>query len=94
VVAGRSAATGGSEESQVRRMLSDEKMRRMAIEFGCQWLHIREFDLMDEKSDQHYPEFKDLRADMYEESIRFFEDMFRNDGSDSGSAERGSYVCE
>ena len=56
-------------------------MRRMAIEFGCQWLHIREFDLMDEKSDQHYPEFKDLRADMYEESIRFFEDMFRNDGS-------------
>jgi hypothetical protein len=68
-------------KSQVQRMLSDEKMRRMAIEFGCQWLHIREFDLMDEKSDQHYPEFKDLRADMYEESIRFFEDMFRNDGS-------------
>ncbi|MFO1000070.1 MAG: DUF1592 domain-containing protein [Planctomycetaceae bacterium] len=68
-------------KSQMRRMLSDEKMRRMAIEFGCQWLHIREFDLMDEKSDQHYPEFKDLRADMYEESIRFFEDMFRNDGS-------------
>lgn len=68
-------------KSQVQRMLSDEKMRRMAIEFGCQWLHIREFDLMDEKSDQHYPEFKDLRADMYEESIRFFENMFRNDGS-------------
>jgi hypothetical protein len=68
-------------KSQMRRMLSNEKMRRMAIEFGCQWLHIREFDLMDEKSDQHYPEFKDLRADMYEESIRFFEDMFRNDGS-------------
>jgi hypothetical protein len=68
-------------KSQMRRMLSDEKMRRMAIEFGCQWLHIREFDLMDEKSDQHYPEFKDLRADMYEESIRFFEDLFRNDGS-------------
>ena len=68
-------------KSQMRRMLSDEKMRRMAIEFGCQWLHIREFDLMDEKSDQHYPEFKDLRADMYEESIRFFEDLFRKDGS-------------
>ncbi len=53
----------------------------MAIEFGCQWLHIRDFDQFDEKSDQHYPEFKDLRADMYEESIRFFEDLFRNDGS-------------
>ena len=67
--------------AQTRRMLSDEKTRRMAIEFGCQWLHIREFDQLDEKSDQHYPEFKDLRADMYEESIRFFEDLFRNDGS-------------
>jgi len=67
--------------AQTRRMLADSKTRRMAIEFGCQWLHIREFDQLDEKSDQHYPEFKDLRADMYEESIRFFEDLFRNDGS-------------
>lgn len=67
--------------AHTRRMLSDEKTRRMAIEFGCQWLHIREFDQLDEKSDQHYPEFKDLRADMYEESIRFLEDLFRNDGS-------------
>jgi transposase-like protein len=67
--------------AQTRRMLSDDRMRRMAIEFGCQWLHIREFDQLDEKSDQHYPEFKELRADMYEESIRFFEDLFRNDGS-------------
>ena len=67
--------------AHTRRMLSNEKTRRMAIEFGCQWLHIREFDQLDEKSDTHYPEFKDLRADMYEESIRFFEDLFRNDGS-------------
>ncbi len=67
--------------SQVRRMMSDERMRRMAVEFGCQWLHIREFDQLDEKSDKHYPEFADLKADMYEEAIRFFESMFRNDGS-------------
>lgn len=67
--------------AQTRRMLADPKTRRMAIEFGCQWLHIRAFDQFDEKSDQHYPEFKALRADMYEESIRFFEDLFRNDGS-------------
>lgn len=68
-------------KAQTRRLLADTKMRRMAIEFGCQWLHIREFDQLDEKSEQHFPEFKDLRADMYEESIRFFEDLFRNDGS-------------
>lgn len=68
-------------KSQMHRMLADTKTRRMAIEFGCQWLHIRDFDQLDEKSEQHYPEFKDLRADMYEESIRFFEDILRNDGS-------------
>lgn len=67
--------------AQTRRMVADEKTRRMAIEFGCQWLHIREFDQLDEKSDQHYPEFRELRSHMYEESIRFFEDLFRNDGS-------------
>ena len=67
--------------SQVRRMMSDNRMRRMAIEFGCQWLHIRDFDQLDEKSEKHYPEFAGLKSDMYEESIRFFENMFRNDGS-------------
>jgi hypothetical protein len=67
--------------SHMRRMLSNTKTRRMAIEFGCQWLHIRDFDQLDEKSEQHYPEFKELRGAMYEEAIRFFEDLFRNDGS-------------
>jgi len=67
--------------SQMQRMMADAKTRRMAIEFGCQWLHIREFDQLDEKSEQHYPEFKELRGAMYEEAIRFFEDLFRNDGS-------------
>ncbi len=67
--------------AQTLRMMADAKTRRMAIEFGCQWLHIRDFDQLDEKSEQHYPEFKELRSAMYEEAIRFFEDMFRNDGS-------------
>lgn len=67
--------------SQTQRMMGDAKVRRMAIEFGCQWLHIRDFDQLDEKSEQHYPEFKELRGAMYEEAIRFFEDLFRNDGS-------------
>jgi len=67
--------------AQTLRMMADPKTRRLAIEFGCQWLHIRDFDQLDEKSEQHYPEFKNLRGAMYEEAIRFFEDMFRNDGS-------------
>jgi hypothetical protein len=66
---------------QTRRLLRDDRARRLAIHFACQWLHIRDFDRLDEKSEQHFPEFASLRDDMYEESIRFFTDLFRNDGS-------------
>ncbi|MCH7685486.1 MAG: DUF1592 domain-containing protein [Planctomycetes bacterium] len=64
-----------------RRMLKDARVRRLAIEFACQWLHIREFDQLDEKSEKHFPRFAALRDDMYEESIRFFTDLFQNDRS-------------
>lgn len=66
---------------QTRRMLKDPRMRRMAIEFACQWLHIRDFDQFDEKNERLFPQFAELRGDMYEESIRFFEDIFRSDRS-------------
>ena len=66
---------------QSRRMLKDPRVRRMAIEFACQWLHIREFDQLREKSAVHYPGFAALQEDMYDESIRFFTDMFQNGGS-------------
>lgn len=66
---------------QARRMLKDSRVRRLATEFACQWLHIHEFDTLDEKSEKHFPEFADLREDMYEESIRFFTDLFQRDAS-------------
>ena len=66
---------------QARRMLHDPRTRRMAEQFACQWLHIRGFDQNDDKNEQRFPEFATLRGDMYEESVRFFEDLFRNDGS-------------
>ncbi len=62
-------------------MLADPKTRRLAIQFACQWLQIRNFDQNDEKNEALYPEFVSIRDDMYEESVRFFEDMFRNNGS-------------
>lgn len=67
--------------AQLRRMLKDPKIRRLSTEFACQWLHIYEFDALDEKSDRHFPEFKALRGDMYEEAIRFFTDLFQQDRS-------------
>lgn len=67
--------------AQVRRMLKDRRVRRLATEFACQWLQIYEFDTLDEKSEKHFPEFADLRRDMYEEAIRFFTDLFQRDAS-------------
>ena len=66
---------------QARRMLTDARVRRLATEFACQWLHILDFDSLDEKSEKHFPEFAELRGDMYEESIRFFTDLFQSGGS-------------
>jgi hypothetical protein len=80
------AASGRLQDDEflaalTRRMLRDDRVRRLAIEFACQWLHIRDFDQFDEKSERHFPEFAGLRGAMYEESIRFFTDLFQNDGS-------------
>jgi hypothetical protein len=67
--------------SQSERMLRDARVRGLATEFACQWLRIYEFDLMEEKSAKLFPEFSTLRGDMYEESIRFFTDLFQRDAS-------------
>jgi len=80
------AAAGRLHETEVllaqtQRMLKDPRTRRLATEFGCQWLHIRDFDHLDEKSERHFPTFIGLRGAMYEESILFFSDLFQNDRS-------------
>lgn len=67
--------------AQARRMIRDARVRRLATEFGCAWLHIYDFDELSEKSDRHFPTFTALRGDMYEETIRFFTDLFQNDRS-------------
>jgi hypothetical protein len=63
--------------NQTRRMLRDARVRRLATEFACQWLHVHDFDALNEKSERHFPTFDALRGPMYEESIRFFTDFFQ-----------------
>jgi len=83
----RAAAQAGTlhqEEvllAQARRMIQSPRIHRLATEFACQWLQIYEFDTLDEKSDESFPEFVELRADMHEEAIRFFTDLFQSDAS-------------
>jgi hypothetical protein len=67
--------------AHARRMLRDPRVRRFAIEFACAWLHIYDFDELDEKSDRHFPTFTRLRGAMFEETIRFFTDLFQTDES-------------
>lgn len=64
---------------QTRRMLRDERIGRLAREFACQWLQVRDLATSDEKSAVAFPEFVDLRDDMAEEPQRFFTDFFRED---------------
>lgn len=66
---------------QARRMLRDPRVRRLATEFACVWLHIHAFDELNEKSERHFPNFTEVRGPMYEEAIRFFTDAFQNDAS-------------
>lgn len=68
-------------KNQARRLLRSEGVRSIATEFGCQWLHVYQFDTHDEKSAESFPEFVELRSSMYQESILFWIDLFRNDCS-------------
>lgn len=67
--------------AESKRMLKDDRVRSLATEFACQWLGVRDFDSHGEKSEQVFPTFNALRGDMYEESVRFFVDLFQRDGS-------------
>src|SRR5690606_20775863 len=65
--------------AETRRMLADDRVRRLAEEFACLWLQVYDFPALDEKSDRHFPTFAALRPAMYEETVRFFTDLFQND---------------
>jgi hypothetical protein len=67
--------------AQARRMLKDDRIRRLATEFGCQYLHVRDVAALDEKSERHFPSFKPLREAMQEEVTRFYIDLFQNNRS-------------
>ena len=82
----RLAANGSIREpkvlvGQAGRMLKQDRARALAVEFAAQWLGFREFDQDQGKNERLFPTFARRRTDMYEESVRFFEELFRRDGS-------------
>lgn len=65
---------------QARRMLRDERVRGMATEFAGNWLDFRRFEELNSVDRARFPSFNDqLRQAMFEEPLRFFIDVARND---------------
>lgn len=67
--------------AQARRMLADPRAKRLASEFGLQWLHLYGFEKSDEKSPRHFPTFGSLKGSMREEAVLFLADIFQNNRS-------------
>ncbi|MDG3003627.1 DUF1592 domain-containing protein [Paludisphaera mucosa] len=66
--------------AQARRMLQDDRVRGLATEFGGNWLDFRRFEEHNSVDRGRFPAFDDeLRRSMFEEPIRFFLDVVRND---------------
>jgi hypothetical protein len=68
--------------AQTRRMLKDEKARALAVEFAGNWLDFRRFEQHNAVDRERFPSFDSaLREAMFEEPVRFIEDVVRNNRS-------------
>ncbi|HTM50963.1 MAG TPA: DUF1592 domain-containing protein, partial [Bryobacteraceae bacterium] len=65
--------------AQARRMLKDERSRGLALEFAGNWLDFRRFEDHNAVDRERFPSFNnELREAMFQEPVRFIEDMIRN----------------
>lgn len=82
----RAAAASGkldSDEglqSEIKRMLKDPRAKSLAVEFAGNWLDFRRFEDHNSVDRTRFPDFtNELRAAMFEEPIRYIDDIIRND---------------
>ena len=69
-------------KAQALRMLKDRRVRRLATEFGGNWLDFRRFEEHNAVDRERFPSFNDeLRQAMFEEPIELIDDVIRNDRS-------------
>ena len=68
--------------AEARRMLRDLRARRLAVEFGGNWLDFRRFEEHNAVDRERFPSFNnDLREAMFQEPVRFIDDVIRNNRS-------------
>lgn len=65
---------------EIQRMLQDQRSRALAVEFAGNWLGFRRFEEHNSVDRERFPQFTDeLRSAMFEEPVRFLEDLIRHD---------------
>ena len=68
--------------AQARRMMQQRRVRHLATEFAGNWLDIRRFEEHNAVDRERFPGFtNELREAMFEEPIRFVQDVIQRDGS-------------
>jgi hypothetical protein len=68
--------------AQARRMLKDDRARGLAIDFAGNWLDFRRFEENNTVDRERFPSFNnELREAMFQEPVRFIEDVIRSDRS-------------
>ncbi len=68
--------------AQTRRMLGDARAGRLALEFGGNWLDFHQFQQHNAVDRRRFDAFTDeLREAMFQEPLRFFEDLVQRDAS-------------
>jgi mono/diheme cytochrome c family protein len=68
--------------AEARRMLHDDRVRALGLEFGGNWLDFRRFEAHNAVDRNRFPTFtNELRQAMFEEPVRFFIDLVQHDGS-------------
>jgi hypothetical protein len=83
----RHAVAGDLNQPQVllaetRRMLKDGKAMGLATEFTGNWLAFRQFETSNSVDRGRFPNFDDdLRTAMFQEPVRFMDDVIANDRS-------------
>jgi hypothetical protein len=69
-------------KAQAHRMLADPRAHGLATEFGGNWLNFRQFETISSVDRERFPSFtNELKEAMFEEPVRFLEDIVRNDRS-------------
>jgi len=66
-------------QQQIDRMLQDERSVALSSEFAAHWLQFHDFKSLAQPDAERFGDFTEVKEDMQQEAILFFDDLFRHD---------------